>query len=169
MNSAHCIVCERTARWAIALRPPLRRLGVRLYETRALEECWREVEAHTASMVGVEVTRANLKAVVPWLTRLSRAFPRARVVACVDRELEPAQWLLREAGAVHVTSSPRETAPLVRLIVRHLAASPAGAETARQRIWQRLPWSDEEWSAGLEASPQGEPAGPSRGFRPGTG
>ncbi len=145
MISAHCIVCERTARWAIALRRPLQRLGVRVYETRCLDDCWREVGAHAASMVGVEVTRANLASVVPWLARLGQTFPRARAIACAHRGLEPAQWLLREAGAVHVAFSPRDITPLVRLILRHLDAAPTGQDTVRQRIWQRLPWS--EWES----------------------
>lgn len=142
MTSARCIICERTARWASALRRPLQRRGVRVYETRSLEDCWQEVAAHPASVVGVEVTRANLASVVPWLTRLGPASPRARVVACVDRELISAQWLLREAGAVHVQLSPREITPLVRLIHRHLDAAPPNPDTLRQQIWQRLPWAD---------------------------
>jgi hypothetical protein len=119
---------------------------VRVYETRSLEDCWREVAEHSASVVGIEVTRGNLESAVRWLARLGQAFPRARLVACADRGLEPAQWLLREAGAAHVAFSPRDVMPLVRLIRRHLDAAPAEQDTVRHRIWQRLPWPDRELS-----------------------
>lgn len=142
MTSARCIICERQARWASALRRPLLRHGVRVVETRGLEDCWREMEAHPASVVGVEVTRANLASVVRWLLRAYRAFPAARMIACADRDLAPAEWLLREAGAVHVQCSPRDTTPLLRLIQRHCDTLPARPDTLREQIWQRLPWGD---------------------------
>ena len=80
MSKAHCILCERGETWAVALRPPLQRIGHRLYETRSLEECWAEVLASPASLVGVEATAANLEQLVPWMSRLAATFPAARII-----------------------------------------------------------------------------------------
>ena len=142
MPVAHCIICERSARWAVALRRPLARGGHRIVETRSLDDCWREVVASPASLVGVEATTANLETLVPWMQRLTAAFPRVRVVVLGCRALESGQWLLRETGAVHVVFSPRQWQPVVRIAQRHLGPAPPPDDSDRQRLWRRLPWAD---------------------------
>lgn len=143
MPAARCILCERTGTWAIALRPALQRLGHRVYETRSLDACWEEITASPASLVGIEVTADNLEQVVAWMCRLRPAFAAVRVVALGHRGLECCQWVLRQAGAVHMVCSPRETQDVVRIVQRHLGAAPEMDATDRERIWQRLPWADE--------------------------
>jgi hypothetical protein len=142
MPVARCIVCERAAKWAVALRLPLKQLGRRIVETRSLDDCWSEVAASPASLVGVEATNSNLESLVPWMQRLRAAFPRARVVVLGSRGLETGQWVLREAGAVHVVFSPRQWQPVVRIAHRHLGTVPCPDDSARQRVWRRLPWTD---------------------------
>ncbi len=136
------IICERTDRWAAALRRPLQQVGHRILQTRSLDACWSEVAARPASLVAVEATTVNLEALLPWLPRLMAGFPRARVVVLGQRALESAEWLLREAGAVHVVFSPRQWQPIVRIAQRHLGAAPRPDDTDRRRIWRRLPWAD---------------------------
>ena len=143
MTVAHgIIICERTGTWAVALRRPLQQVGHRIVETRSLDACWAEVTARPESLVAVEATVANLETLVPWMQRLVAGFPRARVVVLGQRVLEPAEWLLREAGAVHVVFSPRQWPPVVHIAQRHLGAAPRPDDTDRQRIWRRLPWAD---------------------------
>jgi hypothetical protein len=91
----------------------------------------------------VEATAANLESLVPWLQRFGRAFPRSRVIALAHREQAAYQWLLREAGAAHVAFSPRTWQPVARIVRRHLDAAPPAEDSERQRIWGRLPWSEE--------------------------
>jgi hypothetical protein len=142
MPLARCILCERSEKWVVALRRPLQMVGHRVFETRSLDECWNEVVAHPASLVGMEATRTNLEVLVPWMTRFARAFPSARVVVLGSRGLEASQWLLREVGAVHVVFSPRDWPPLVRIVQRHLGAAAGQGDSDRQRVWRRLPWAD---------------------------
>lgn len=144
MPAARCILCERTGTWAIALRPALQRLGHRVYETRSLDACWEELLASPRSLVGLEVTDDNLEQVVAWMSRLRTAFSHVRVIALGHRGLECCEWILREAGSAHVVFSPRESQEVVRIVQRHLGAAPGKDATDRERIWQRLPWSDEQ-------------------------
>jgi len=142
MPAARCILCERTGAWAVALRPPLQRTGHRLYETRSLATCGDEILASPASIVGVEVTGENLEQVVSWMCRLRTTFPAVRIIVLGRRGLDSCQWLLREAGAVHVVFSPRDVQGVVRVIQRHLGAAPDKGASERERVWQRLPWAD---------------------------
>ncbi len=94
--------------------------------------------------MGVEVTRTNLEVLVPWMMRFAAAFPAARVIVLGSRGLEASQWLLREAGAVHVVFSPRDWPPVVRIVQRHLGAAPSQGDSDRQRVWRRLPWRNRD-------------------------
>ena len=48
-------MCERTGRWAVALRRELAATGVRVWETRTLAGCREELEQSPASFVTLEV------------------------------------------------------------------------------------------------------------------
>lgn len=137
-----CIICERSERWAAALRTPLARNGHRLVETRSLDDCWQEVAGRPRSLVALEATPANLESLLPWMRRLAAAFPHVRVIGLGCPALGAGQWVLREAGAVHVVHSPRQWLLLVRIADRHLGSAPGAEESDRQRIWRRLPWGD---------------------------
>jgi hypothetical protein len=140
MPQARCIVCERSPKWAVALRGPLQEAGVRVYETRTLDDCWQESGPCPASIVGLEATPANLVELVAWMKRFAAVYPRGRVIVMGQRGMESGQWLLREAGAVHVVFSPRNWQPVVRIIRRHLAAHSGAERSDRERFWQRIPW-----------------------------
>ena len=142
MLSARCIICERSTTWTVALRGPLREVGVRVHETRSLDACWEELALHPASVVGLEATAANLESLVPWMVRVASTFARVRVVVLASRGMETCQWLWREAGAVHVAFSPREARLLVRLVRRHLSAQPGADTSDQEHIWWRLPWDE---------------------------
>ncbi len=137
---ARLIVCERTGKWAVALRRSPQIGSCRVYETRSPQECRDEVEAFPASLVAIEATTANLDQILDWLTGMRRDFPLCRVVVLGYRGLKCSQWLLREAGAAHVVDSPRRVDAVVRIASRQLECAKTEDELTRERILARMPW-----------------------------
>lgn len=140
MNPVHLIVCERTGRWAVALK---RALGdeLKLTETRSLPACTAELSHDPFGVVAVEVTSLNLEAVLASLAAWQRRFPDARVIALGDESLAAADHLLREAGAALVLHSTRESPRAAKLVQRHAARVPAPDLPLEQAIHNRLPWA----------------------------
>jgi hypothetical protein len=139
-SNAKLIVCERTGRWAVALRRELTETGVRVWETRTLADCRDELVENPASFVVVELG-ANVERVLRLLASQQRRFPAARVAVVAERSQADYDSLLREAGAVHVVCSPRHVGLLARLACRHLAEAPAPQQSLAERIWTGLPWA----------------------------
>ena len=139
-SSARLIVCERAGQWAVGLRRELPAPGIRVLETRSAAECWNTLARWPASFLVVELTRSNAEALIERMASLGRHFPLARVAVVAGRRHARCEWLLREAGAVHFTVSPRRLGPLARLAVRHLAAAPRPELTVTERMWASLPW-----------------------------
>jgi ActR/RegA family two-component response regulator len=140
--AARLIVCERTGRWAVALRRELADAGVRVHEARAVADAWQMLAESPGSFLVVELTAANAEGLLRRLTRLERDFPLTRVAVVADRALAAYEWLLREAGAVHFTCSPRRLRPLAEAACRHLAQVPAPQQSLGERIWATLPWKE---------------------------
>lgn len=160
--AARLIVCERTGRWAVALRRELDRqqqkrvsgaeppAGVsdttcvspspRIEETRSLVHAFRVLAEAPASFLIVELSRANVDALLGRMAELRRWFPLARLAVLSDRRLAGYGWLMLEAGAVWHTCSPRHLAPLAVLARRHLATVPPPRRSLREQIWAGLPW-----------------------------
>jgi len=136
---ARLIVCERTGRWAIALRRELAEVGVRVWETRSVDDCWHELARSPASFVVLEL-RGKIPALLQRIVRLSREFPLARVAVAAERSMADYQWIAREAGAVHFLSSPRRATMLAQMACRHLAQVPPPSQNLTERIWSSLPW-----------------------------
>lgn len=139
------ILLERAPRWAAAFRREIRKAAkpgppIRIQEARSLPHCQRELEAAPCSIVAVEILPQTLFSVAKILSDWSRRFSHVRFVALAARGLESHELLLREAGAIHVTFSPRALAPLLRLICRHLARAPQPELTLEEAIWAGLPW-----------------------------
>ena len=93
-----------------------------------------------AAFVVVELTRGSADALLERLARLEREFPWARVATVAERSLRACEWLMREAGAVHFTTSPREARVMAELALRHLRAAPVPQRSLAERIWAGLPW-----------------------------
>lgn len=164
--SASFILCERTSRWAAAFRREMRkgsggvfaagnslspqqmgrenssrpRSPLLMKEVRSQSQCLRELDAFPHSIVAMEVLPQNIAAVARSLSDWSLRFPHARFIALAARGLEGHEWLLREAGAIHVIFSPRSLSPLLRLIGRHLARVPKRKEAMEVATWSALPW-----------------------------
>jgi len=135
------IVCERTGRWATALRRELTASGVRVWETRTLDDCWKELAESPAAFVVLELTK-NMDGLLRLLARQPREFPSARLAVVAKRSLAGYEDLMREAGAVHFLTSPRQTGLLVRLACRHLSQVPPPQQSLTDRIWASLPWGE---------------------------
>jgi len=144
---ARLIVCARQGDWAVGLRRELPGPGARIDEARSLPECWAMLARWPASLLVVELTRRNAPALVERMAWLGRDYPGARIAVVAERSLAPWEGLVREAGAVHVTVSPRRLGPLARLALRHLQAAPRRERSLAERIWDQLPWGtgDDEW------------------------
>jgi hypothetical protein len=138
-SSAKLIVCERSGRWAVALRRELAEPGIRVWETRTLADCRDELIENPASFAVIELG-ANAVGVLRLLARQPRQFPAARLAVVADRAQADHEWLMREAGAVHFLCSPRQVAVLARLACRHLAEVPPPQQSLGERIWASLPW-----------------------------
>jgi len=141
---AKWIVCERTGRWALALRREPAAARWRIWETRTLEECWEMLAASPASFVVAEMTRPGAGAVLHRLAWLERDFPQVRVAVVAERALAPWEELMREAGAVWFCTSPREVYPLAQIARRHFSAAPKRRQTVVEQIWASLPWGIED-------------------------
>jgi hypothetical protein len=138
MSVARVVVCEKTGRWAAALRSALKG-GCDLIETRSLAQCESDLEDQSG-LAAIEVTEGNAALAIDWLQRISR-WPNVRLVALVSPELAAAEPLLREAGALDVLTSVLDVPRLARMAVRQVAPTPTNQPTIRELVFQRLPWA----------------------------
>lgn len=138
---ARLIVYERTGAWALALRrelPPEIRTG----PTRSLAETWEALRRAPASFLVLELAPRQAEALLGRLLRLEREYPLARAAIVADRALADYEWLMRQAGAVHFTCSPRRLGGLAGVVGRHLAAVAPPDRGALAEIWAGLPWGE---------------------------
>jgi hypothetical protein len=148
MSPVEWIVCERTSRWASALRMALAAHGTphRLRELRHLAELDAELTARPAALAAIEIHRGNFANLLSWLPTARERHVHARCVVLLDRSLadnlDAACDALVEAGAQAIATSPRRLDAVVALGTRH-------AETARTidentplvaQAWASLPW-----------------------------
>jgi DNA-binding NtrC family response regulator len=141
MSTCRLIVCEKSSHWAAALRGSLAGERPAVREVRSLAHVERALVESSSSVVALEVSTANLEAVLVFLERAARHFDQARFVGLVASGLAQAAPLLREAGAIDVLVSVVEIKRLARLAQRHHAiAPPADPRTMRQFVAERLPW-----------------------------
>lgn len=136
------IVCERTGRWAAALRRELEAHAGEFSEIRLPEELSAAIEsARQATVVVVELRRDALGPSLDALVLAERRGARVLPVAVADATLAGVEGVAREAGAVHFVTSPRQFHELVELGRRHQRCVPAPVQTLRERVWARLPWN----------------------------
>lgn len=140
MSDFSVIVCEKTGKWAAAIRRVLRPESG-LCETRGWPACSRELKTRTAAFVALEVLPENAEAVCRRLAELTRRSRHVHAVLLADRSLKPVEWLLREAGGAHVLFSRREIIQLRPIWERFWAQIPPSQMTFREHVWSRLPWT----------------------------
>jgi hypothetical protein len=139
MIESNVVVCEKTGRWAAAIR---RVLGPApgLCETRSWPACLQALRSRTAALVAVEMLPDHAEAVCRRLAELSKRSRCVHAILLADRSLQKAEWLLREAGAVHVLFSPRDIIRLRPIWERFRVQNPPSQMTFREHLWSRLPW-----------------------------
>src|SRR5688572_15105073 len=107
MNELEWIVCERTDRWAAALRVILARQVQwrsrmpRLYEVRSLAELASRLELRPDGLGLISVDNALVPRVLSWLAGAWMTHPRARFIALLEGDLsqQDVGSVLLEAGA----------------------------------------------------------------------
>ncbi len=139
--NARVVVCEKGNQWAVALRRALRPTGYRVVETRSLEECWQELSGRPASFVALELVSGNAEAVIRRLLDLGRRFRHAKAVVLAGRGLESYEWVMREAGAIHVLFSSRDLSAAARLVNQYMQGVSEPAVGFHEAVWQELPWA----------------------------
>ena len=140
MNERSVVVYEKTGKWAAAIRRVLRPESG-LCETRSWPACLQELRARTAALVAVEVLPDNAEAVCRRLAELAKRSRHVHAILLADRSLQKVEWLLREAGAVHVLFSPRDIVRIRPMWERFGAQIPPSRMTFREHVWSRLPWA----------------------------
>jgi hypothetical protein len=141
MSTPRVILCEKSGRWAVAFRRALAEQGELILQTRSLAEAVRQLTASPASIVAVEATAGNLEAVLAEVPQWLRRFPHCRVVGLLGTEVQAAETLLREAGAVAVLTATRDAPSATGVIRRHLESAPQSELPLEQAIERSLPWS----------------------------
>jgi len=149
MTRPALIVCEPSGLWATRLRQAAGARLLPIVETRRPVDVLQQLAAAPASMVALAWSAERRADLADLVDQVGRRFPRARLVALVDRRQWGEEWLARELGAIHVCHSPRQVAVVVRLARRHLGPHAAGQhwpamDERIEQIWQTLPWNSEE-------------------------
>ena len=142
--ASRLIVCERTGEWTAAIRIELADSSVKIWECRRLDEAWTALAETRAAFLIAEATSKNLGELVERMSWLRRDFPHARAAVVAARSLADCESIVREAGAIHFLTSPRQLPPLVRLVVRYLAnpgAPGLPSQNLTEQIWASLPWA----------------------------
>jgi hypothetical protein len=155
------IVCERTTRWASALRMQLVEGGIphRIRELRHLSELDAELAERPTAVAAIEVHRGNFAELLSWLPNDAERHPRARAVVLVDRTLSEHSAevcdALVEAGAQAVATSPRRLEAIVACGARHAAIAEKTGPNASlaDRVQASLPWQAAGSQVGWEARP----------------
>lgn len=139
------IVCERTSRWAVAIRWALggkaAGQGLRVYEARSLTDAWERLVRAPASVIAVEAEAVSVDALAERLRRMPAQFPQARSVLLGASATGMMARLWRELGVTYLVATPRGVDAVVRLALRQHERQPALQSGLRGQIWQRLPWA----------------------------
>jgi len=140
MNRSHFLVCEKTSRWAVALRWALADSGHRVQESRSWVDCRRELDPTSPALLALEMRKGNIEEVFQGLADLCWDFPQTRAIVLTQRPLSSYEWALREAGALHVALSPRNLLPVARLVTQFFHQARHPQQSLSETIWVRLPW-----------------------------
>jgi hypothetical protein len=150
MSYVEWIVCERTSRWAAALRLELshRNLPSRIRETRTLAELDSELAARPNCLAAVEVHRGNFADALAWLSSVRSRYCATLCASLVDRslveDLDEVCDVLSEAGVQAIATSPRRLDEVLALGQRHerkLGEIDNDLPLTAQ-VWASLPWQE---------------------------
>jgi len=137
------VVCERTGRWAAALRCELSGAGLRVWETRSLADCGTLLAESPASFAVLELSERRIREILDFIRHWQAEFPLFRFAVVADRDLASYKWFMHEAGAADFICSVRKIGAVTRTACRHLAQSPPLPQSLTERIWANLPLGKE--------------------------
>ncbi len=92
-------------------------------------------------MLVIELSPENAGPVFKLLANLERDYPTARAIIVAARSMNEYEFLARELGAIHFTTSPRQMMPVAGVVERHFARIPQPQLSVTERIRATLPWS----------------------------
>jgi hypothetical protein len=147
MQQAKLIVCERSGRWATALRRSLvdndaEDSEIDIVETRSVSDCRDELVAAPESLVVLEISPANTAAAVELLTYIDRWFAISRSLVVADRAHSSFEPIAREAGAIDFLTSPRQLPRTVGATRRHFARTSTRPKSLAVGLLERfVSWS----------------------------
>jgi hypothetical protein len=158
VSTYHWIVCDRSNRWAAALRVALARQPwqsggtVAVHQLRGLDELSAELVKFPKGLALIETTSKNFDATLTWLSAATRRTRHSAIIALLDNSVTSRADVadaLREAGAAEVAYSPRELQPALRLAMQHFSKIQVGEGLQIQAdqpladwAWSLLPWQD---------------------------
>ncbi|MGD0383600.1 MAG: hypothetical protein ABSA77_08775 [Thermoguttaceae bacterium] len=137
------VVCERTGRWAAALRGELSGAGLRVWETRSLTDCGTLLAESPASFAVLELSEKKIGEILDFIRNWQADFPLFCFAVVADRNLAYYKWFMHEAGAADFICSVRKIGAVARTACRHLAHAPPLPQSLTERIWANLPWGRE--------------------------
>ncbi len=140
IRNAALIVCEKSGHWALALRRSRRMDPKCLVETRSQQECLEVLADYPYSFVVAEVTLSNITSVYKLFAQIHQLFPHAAVAAAFRPDCRSFEYMLREAGAVHVIFSILSVDSVANMARRHLATTPMPELSWQEQIMSQLPW-----------------------------
>jgi len=137
--SAACVVCGPDMQWVAHLQA---KLGVRIsvHWSQDLAGCRRILDGYPASVLVLQVEHMTFESLIEFLGWLPQQFPDARAIAVVPRDARGLEWLMREAGAVHVVHSIRGLQGVADIAARQIDRAPRLELTLRQQVFRSLPW-----------------------------
>jgi len=138
-------VYESTGHWAAILRRHLPD-EVSLVQTRHLADVDGYLGGRAASIVAIEFKPELAEVILAALVKLQRQHPRTIAVVLAERGWSHWEDIVREAGAVHFITSPRQIRELVDIIqmqmrLAQFGDSPRDGLPTEERILQDLPWT----------------------------
>ena len=142
MTSARLILCEHTTCWAPALRQAVEQQPIRLVETRTWAECLERLAESSWSVVALQLVHQRADRVLAVLEDIDRRFPHAVTLVLAVRSMGSYGWLMREAGAVYFTSSPRRLDIVAQLVGRYLDRVPEQTNNLLDGVQTRMPWGE---------------------------
>lgn len=150
--SNNWIICEKSGRWAAALRIALERRKcalhkLRILETRSLAELDLAIKDHDTAFVLVEVRPESVANTLGFLT--NHGSRRIRLVAMLEfggqagTDCRLVTDALLEAGATDVIDSSRQLGAVLEIAERQPQNNwTEHAGTIAERAWAALPWQD---------------------------
>ena len=106
--------------------------SVRVFETRTWQAAMDAIQDGRSNVLALECAWKSVRG-GPRHCLGAGEIPGPSRLVLAERAMSECEWIVREAGAVHFTSSPRNLVPVARLATRILATHQTPTPTFRTR------------------------------------